>query len=147
MEYFGYRSFIKSKVMDVCPDFKEHKDGFNRDNIDSITTESGFHILPTGVTSEFITSQCDNYEDTLAVSLQLLFCGGRYVAEKIDEAISKASCIRNELIQRAQFPVDDTLVNITVTGFKPEPASTNDNTVIINMDLVLILQYCTDSCV
>ena len=146
MDYYDYRSFIKSKIKSICPEFKEHKDGFNRENIDSVTAESGYHVLPVNITSEPSTHQNDDYEDTLNVNLQLIFCGGRYVAEKIDEAISKASCIRNELIKRDQFPLEDTLLRVLVTGITPVPATSNDNAVIISMDLTLILQYCTDSC-
>lgn len=147
MNYFDYRSFIKVKVLEVCPDLKEHKDGFNRENISSVTASSGYHILPGAISSDFVSSQCDDYEDTMAVSLQLIFCGGRYVANEIDDAIAKASCIRNELIKRDQYPIDETLVRINVTGITPEALPDNDNTILINMDLELLLQYCTDSCV
>lgn len=144
--YFDYRSFIKEKVLSVCPDLKEHKDGFNRNNIDSITSESGFHILPQSISSEFVTSQCDDYEDNLNVSLQLIFCGGRYVPESIDASIAKAHCIRNELIKRDQFPFNGKLVRLFVTDIEAEGLASNDNTIIVNMTLVLILQYCTDDC-
>jgi hypothetical protein len=146
MSYYDYRSFIRGKILGVCPDIKEHKDGFNRDNIDSITSDEGYHILPTSITSDFVSSQCDNYEDTLNVSLQLIFCGGRYVTDQMDKALAKAHCIRNELIKREQFPVDGTLTRLLVSDIALEPAVSNDNTVLVNMDLILILQYCTDSC-
>jgi len=124
---------------------KEHKDGFNRDNIDSLTADNGFHILPGKITSKFITHQCDEYEDTLPVALQLLFCGGRYVAAEIDGALGKAHCIRNALIARDQFPVDN-LSRINVPDFGAAPQETNDNTILINMNMILVLDYCTNDC-
>lgn len=146
MAYFDFRSFIREKVLIVDDELIEHKDGFNRDNISTIVTESGFHILPERFSSDFTSSQCDNYEDTMDVSLQLIFCGGRYVADNIDRAIGVAHCVRNELIKRDQYPVANTLVRINVTDVVIEPADTNDNTVIVNLGLVLLLKYCTDNC-
>lgn len=124
---------------------KEHKDGFNRQNIDSITSKNGFHILPGVISSEFTTHQCDDYRDTLPISLWLIFCGGRYVAEEIDKAVSKASCIRNEIIKREQFPLDQ-LYRTEVLNFGPIPMNSNDNIIIIDMNINLILEYCTNSC-
>jgi len=144
--YYDYRSFIKTKILAVCPDFKEHKDGFNRDNIDSVTAKDGFHILPGRINREFVTHQCDDYEDTLNLNLWLVFCGGIYVQAEIDEAIDKANCIANELMKREQYPIDDTLVRTLVNNFEPIPMDTNDNIIIISMNIQMLIRSCTDSC-
>lgn len=148
MSYYDYRTFLKSKIKLICPDLKEHKDGFNRDNIDSITASGGHHILPGIIRSEFITAQCDWYQDVMPINLWLIFCGGRYVKEGIDYALSKASCIRNEIIARDQYPIEPDKIHIRseVLNFGAIGAPTNDNTVIIEMNINLYLEYCTNYC-
>lgn len=144
MSYFDYRGFIRGKIKEVCPDAIEHKDAFNRDNIDANTTNDGFHILPESISSTPRGVACGLYEDQLNIDLQLMSCGGRYVTDAVDDALKKAVCIRGKLVDISQFPIDNTLerVEVTQTTINPEP--TNDNAVIINMSLILHLNYCVE---
>lgn len=144
MDYFDYRTFIGDVVREFCPDIIEHKDAFNRENIGSITSGSGFHILPTRIDHEVESSNCQIIKDEFTLDLQLLFCGGRYVSEALDTGLTKANCIRGKLIDQTQFPIDNTLERVEVTTTIPSGQESNDNTVLINMTIILHLNYCVE---
>lgn len=144
MDYFDYRKFISEKILEVCPESKEHKKPFDTENIDSITAADGYHFKPTRIDPVEISPNCQIIEDALTIELQLLSCGGRYPTEEADKALGKASCIRGKLIDRSQFPIDDTLERVEVTEINIDGQETNDNTVIVNLIIILHLNYCVE---
>lgn len=127
------------------PSCKEHKDGFNRDNIDSHVAREGFHILLEDITSERASHQNIVTEDTYFISLNLYRTKGRSIQETIDKALEKANCIRNKLLQEASNN-PGALKDVRVTRMTPSPQETNDNAVIISMDIEIRTIYCIDCC-
>lgn len=143
---FNYRSYLQDRIKAQCPDMREHKDGFARNNVGSVGSHDGFHILPTGIVSSELGHGCGVVQDEMNISLELYFCAGRDVSSAMDNALEKANCIRSEIISFTQENNDELLKRAEVSSINLSPSETNDNSVIANLEITLTINYCLDCC-
>jgi len=123
------RSFIKARILAEDADFKEWKDGFNRDNIPSTLFNKSFFIsysLPSNIKTD--SSWTD---DSVSASAELFFKGYINIQDALDSAMNTA----DNIYRRASNSVNYTNEIKKVDGVSiiPEPLISNDNSIIITI--------------
>lgn len=110
--------------------FKEHDDGFNRDNIPSTVIDKSFHIL-TSVGSGGSVNQ--NHQDVSSdVNVRFILKGYRKPTEAKERAMQQIeNCVKEICNIRNRTA---SLFNIVFDGYEMDELSdSNDNIIIVDM--------------
>ncbi len=136
-----FKEYFKQILKDAG--FKEHKDGFNSDNIPKSRLNNAYFI------SYELSSVANGIavEDNITTNIKLYSKGYRSPQDAIDEAMETANGIRLtscsftnvENFNVAQG-LDATLLGVDFVSQTPEPLNaSNDNSIII--ELILNVRY------
>jgi len=124
------RDYIKARILAEDSDFKEWKDGFNRDNIPKSIFNKAFFIsysLPSNNTSGPSLS-----DDSVSVQAELFFKGFRSVQDALDDAMDVADNIYRRAPNSANYT--DNIKKIDGISIVPESLEGNDNAIIITIN-------------
>lgn len=147
MNYSKIRKYIVDTVKTFDSDFKEHKDAFNPDNISKTNFNKGFFVeysIPSIVpgAENFFTADA-------TASVQFFFKGYRNAQSSLDDAMDTVGKLTQALtsfqnITAFRITDDVPIQKCAPVSQIPEPLQTNDNAIIINLELNLeiILSNC-----
>tara|TARA_R110002020_G_scaffold94189_6_gene226891 strand:+ start:4329 stop:4748 length:420 start_codon:yes stop_codon:yes gene_type:complete len=124
------RDYIKARILAEDSDFKEWKDGFNRDNIPKSIFNKAFFIsysLPSNNASGPSLS-----DDSVSVQAELFFKGFRSVQDALDDAMDIADNIYRRAPNNANYT--DNIKKVDGISIVPEPLEGNDNAIIITIN-------------
>jgi hypothetical protein len=125
------RQYFIDAIKSIDNDFKEHKDGFNFENIPSSKLDKGFFIQIGNMSSTRADKISD---DNLTVTVKLFFKGYNDPQSAIDSGYDKAIQVRLKAGGFENIGNDAAVCDVTPTSITPEPLDTNDNVVIINIE-------------
>jgi len=136
MSFSSVRSYFRDQLQLLDNSFREHKDGFNTDNIGKNIFHKSFHIdlsNPVNV----VTDGC-RIEDNISVTVKLFFKGGK--TSKLQEALDSALDIGHDYKLKASnlanFP--STIKRVVGNSVIPTPLETNDNSIIITVEFTVL---------
>ena len=121
------RDYIKARILAEDSDFKEWKDGFNRDNIPKTIFNKAFFIsysLPSNNVTQSSWS-----DDSVSVQAELFFKGFRSVQDALDNAMDVADNIYRRAPNNANYAGN--IKKVDGVSVIPEPLISNDNSIII----------------
>lgn len=147
MKYSKIRTYLKNIITDFDADFKEHKDAFNTDNIARTNFNKAYHIT---YSVPSIDSGSDVYFTSSATaSIQFYFKGYRCPQTALDEAMDTVATLSQSFasisnVSAFRMAYDFPIQQVSPTSQVPEPLQSNDNSIIINLDLNLeiIISIC-----
>lgn len=139
MKLSQVRDYFRARILEVDTDFKEHRDGFNRDNVPRAAFNKGFHVLPGTLVSD--ATDMLHLDDNLSVSVQLFFKGFRDVQSAMDEALDKAHDIRLQAIKHAKAMVGQNIKNVICNSIGAEPLDSNDNAILVTLEFSVRLIF------
>lgn len=127
------RDFMIARIKEESSDFKEWKDGFNRDNIPRTIFNRAFFIQYNSVTLQD-DEGCFFFDD-VSMNVDLFFKGFRDPQSALDSAMDTAQNIR----RRAMNPkrAGDVIKRVDGLSITPEPVDTNDNAIIVSLSFNL----------
>ena len=127
------RTYLKSRLSDSDSSYKEHKDGFNRDNIPRTSFNKSYHIAINSVDN--ISNEGGYVESSVSTRVELFFKGFRNIQTAIDDSIDKA----NDVKLRASNPANwtSTIKGVVCDSISAETLETNDNVVIMIMEFTI----------
>lgn len=111
--------------------YKEHTDGFDRDNIASTVLNKSFHILTSTGSGGTINQ---NHQD-VGVDVGLRYCvrGYRKPTEAKEDAMSQMQTILEDICKLSNRT--STLFNVVFNDFSMEQLSeSNDNVVVVDLN-------------
>lgn len=111
-------------------DFKEHKDGFNRDNIPATVLDKSFHILTPNGTGGGVNQ---NHQDVgTSVSIMFVLKGYRDPTDAKERAMQQLEkCIKEICNVRNRT---DSLFNVVFEDYRMDPVNeSDDNQVLVDM--------------
>lgn len=147
MKYSKIRTYIKDTIEAYDNKFKEHVDAFNTENIPRTNFNKGFHISYSVPSIDYASEV--NLTASCIANVTFYFKGYRDTQQALDDAMNTVcdisqvlSSVKNLTAFRAtdDFPIQ-VLYPISQV---PEGLQSNDNSMIINLDLNLeiILPIC-----
>lgn len=134
------RTYLKDRVAEVLPDWKEWSDGFNSENIPASLYGKTFQINYGDLSSESLnaTAITDNFPVTLA----LFFKGARDPKSTIDSAMDRAHLIRRAAVNPSNAMTGINIKNVVCTGISAGPIhSSNDNAVMVTLSFNFYLMF------
>lgn len=138
MSIKNIRPYFNEKLKTLS--YREHRDGFNVDNIASTVLDKAYHVFVNPVTVESTSS--NGQELTATVTLQLVYKGNRDMTSGLERA--------EELSQQVLFSLM-ALSRLNQTGIKNvlfeqmsfEPyATSNDNVIRCTMTFIVYYYLC-----
>jgi len=126
------RTFIKNRLAETNTGFREHKDGFNRDDIPRSLLNKSYFIDVVGTNHS--ANENGYVEDKVSAKIELFYKGFRTVQTSIDNAMDEAHQFR----LRACNPSKATgaIRSVVVDSIDVDPLSeTNDNSIIVTINL------------
>ena len=134
MSLKSVRTFIKSRLTETSSGFKEHKSGFDRDDIPRSLLNKSYHIDIDS--SNHAESDNGVITDTVSARLELFYKGYRAVQSTIDNAMDEAHNFR----LRASNPsrMTEVIKGVVVNSVEIDPLyETNDNSMIVTINLTV----------
>ncbi len=139
MAFTELRSYLKARLADTDSALREHKDGFNRDNIGrNILNKSYFITLSNP--ANFTTENCI-VDDFVDAKVEIFFRGGK--TSGLQAALDAATDLGHNFKLRAVNHTNFTggIKIATSSSVKPEPFDTNDNSIIISVEFTFRMVF------
>jgi len=134
------RTYLKGKIEAYDSDFNEWLDPAF-DNIPATQIDKSYHIEIGAIST---SSNDQNLEDDIPVTVRFWRKGYRSVTEAIDLALDDANCIRLSLVNYPSIAQTENIRAVFPTGIETVGiGETNDNTVQVNLTLTLKMFYKT----
>lgn len=137
------RDYIKAIIKETDPTssrkFKEHKDGFNRDNIPSTLLDRSYFIFLSN-TDNIVTNNCI-VDDVVRARIELFFKGYRDIQSALDDGIDIGHELKLRLSNPAKF--SGNIKDVEVFSVIPEPVGDNDNAIIVVLECNLRMIFST----
>ena len=133
------RTYFSNRLLEVDSDFREHPDGFNRDNISSTNFDKSYFIFPGNLGSVTFDQITD---DSMIWRVELFFKGYRDPQEAIDNAIDVANLFRLQCVKREFCLTGENIKNVLLNSMTVNPVDTNDNLIIIELQFAVRLAFC-----
>lgn len=133
------RQYFRDRLNAVDSSFKEHEDGFNRENIPSTLLNKSFFIDLGDVSSQPLSDL--HIQDLMATQVFLHFKGYNNIQSKIDEAYDLAHTFRIECIKPINAMTGTNIKNVVCDNINVDHIETNDNTVIVTLDFTVRLLF------
>lgn len=136
MSFSSVRNYFRTQLLDLDPDFKEHKDAFTIGTVAKNVFNKSFHIALSNP-SNAITDNCQ-VRDNISVTVQLLFKGGKTskLQSSLDAALDKGHDYKLKASNIKSFPV--TIKQVIGNSVVPSPLETNDNSIIITVEFTVL---------
>ncbi len=134
------RTYLKAQLIATNSDFREWRDGFNRDNIPKSVFNKSFFISYSNSSNNLTSGQM--VDDNISATVELFFKGFRDPQEAIDVAMDLAHLFK----LRASDPCNFTsgIKHVVGNSITPEPVVSNDNSIIITLDFSLRMIFSTN---
>lgn len=136
MSFVDIRTYFRNQLLAVDPDFREHKDGFNSENIGKNIFNKSFHIIMANP-SNIVTDNC-RVEDNISVTASLFFKGGKTskIQASLDEALDIGHNYKLKASNIKDFP--SVIKRVVGNSVVPSPLDTNDNSIIITVEFTVL---------
>jgi hypothetical protein len=120
----------------VDSDFREHKDGFNDENIGRNIFNKSYHITMSNP-SNADTDGC-RIEDDISVTAKLFFKGGKTskIQGVLDAALDTGHNYKLKASNFNDFP--SVIKRVVGNSVVPSPLDTNDNSIIITVEFTVL---------
>ncbi len=126
------RTYIKSRISSLGTGYKEHDDGFDRDNIPRSLLDKSYHVSIASAENIEATGQINI--DRVQATLQIFYKGFRNVRSTAEASYTKASTLRDKLTNPANFT--SVIKGCRVNSINVNPLSEdNNNSFIIDMEV------------
>lgn len=126
------RTYIKSRISSIGTGYKEHDDGFDRENIPRSLLNKSYHISIASAENVQSTGQINI--DRVQATLQIFYKGYRSVRSSAETSYTKASTLRDKLTNPANFT--SVIKGCRVNSISVSPLSEdNNNSFIIDMEV------------
>lgn len=135
MSLVAIRSYFVDRILEVSPDFKEHTDAFNTENIPANALDKAFHVLCNGLSGESLDHVATN--DTVSVQVRLFFRGGRDPISSLNEAQDLANSVRLQAMKPTKIKLLASIRRVFCQGFQPTALATNDNSFSILLNFTV----------
>jgi len=135
MAFTAARDYIKARLLEVDSQFREHKDGFNRDNIArNILNKSYFITLSNPANNETYNCRVD---DSISVVLELFYRGGKTstLQDSLDTALDLGHDVKLQASNLSRLTGG--IKKCVGNSVKADPLETNDNSFIITVEFTL----------
>lgn len=146
MSYYPFeeiQGYVKQTVKEQLCDYKEHKEGFELDNVALNNTSKRYHFVPVNT---FFTADGNGWKEiNVRGDLTLFRKPQRDVSESIrklmHDGLAIATFMTCDRCQQTRCPGkgQDNIHRITVAGVRAEPIPTNDNIVKVTVELDFFL--------
>lgn len=132
------RSYLKSQVICVDSDLKENKSAFYDGDIGETTIENTFQIVLNNIVLTERDSHISNSIDSI---ISIFGFGYRDEVAAFDDLLDKAVCIRDNIVNIANFSKVAAITNIEATGVSAEQLSGDNNGFKIDINLTIFESY------
>lgn len=142
MNISDLRTYFINRIQAEDSDFREHTDGFNRDNIPSTLLNKTFHIEFGNFSGEGLVDQVT--KDVQEVNVFLYFKGFRDPKATIDTGMDTGNNIRLGAIKFENIAASliPEMKKVILNSMSPSPIDTNDNSIIITLSFSVDMSFC-----
>jgi hypothetical protein len=144
MNFSAIRDYVKGKILEIDPTFREWQDGFNFENVPSAIFDKAYHITILAINSE----NGDAYiNDSLSLRIQFSFKGNNAVQDKIFSMLDIVNNMRLRIINLQDLNTfnetygDNTLQRIIPLSLNVQPLNSNDDRFIISLDFNIVISF------
>ena len=132
------RPFFQAAIQAVDPDFREHLDGFNVENIGNSELDYAWHVQTQASAIRSFNQNCLSFQ--VPVILRAWVKGFRDPIGAVDFGLEKLEAIVKECVRHSRRLNQPFIKNVVPTSFSVDPLSiTNDNaaqlTISFNLEL------------
>ena len=126
------RSFIKSRLSETSSSFKEHKDGFNRDNIPRSLLNKSYFIDVASSNNESTEGRV--VTDEITARVELFYKGYRNTQSTIDDAMDEANNFKLRASNPSHF--SSLIKRVVCESIEVDPlADSNDNSILVTINM------------
>lgn len=141
VSYSKVRKYIDSVIATNHPDMRKWNDVFNIENIPSSLIDNGYHV---NYSAQSISRQQRTIETNLTATINFFFKGYNSPTEKMDLSMDKVLTISRDLsslesIGNFRVTDDYPIQYCNPTSQVANPLDTNDNLIIITLELELLV--------
>jgi hypothetical protein len=132
------RQYIREQIASIDSDLIENESAFYDGDIGETTLENTYQIAINNIQNQLRT---DYREDALELIVSIFGFGYRNEIEAYDELLDKALCIRDNIIEIANFSGVANIVNIESIGIVSTQLPGDDNGFKIDINLTVRHAY------
>lgn len=132
------RSYIKSQILSVDSKLVQNNSAFYDNDIGETRIEKSYQIEINNIVNVIRNNITEN---TMDIIISIFGYGYRNEVDNYDELLSKAICIRDNIIDLQNFSQVETITNIVANDVAAVTLPSDDNGFKIDINLTLTQAY------